>query len=271
MASQNGDIQTLMELGLTSSQAKVYLSLVTSEKLKGSLIWKKSGVARQDIYRILAELQEKGLVEKIIANPTEYRAAPMEEGVSVLLKKKADEYTVAEKRTKDLLRRFKLPASQDTGEDYQFSLVPEREATLSKFRIAFDNVQKNVSGLFFWEGFENLVEDAAKPLEEALKRGIRIRLIVYGRREEKEVSDLIRFLSKKGYFKIKKTEKPPPASLTIFDEEKVLVTVTPSHVPTETPSLWLNNPGIAAIIADYFELMWANSVEDNMTQPTRTT
>jgi len=62
--------------------------------LKGKTIGEMSGVARQDIQCVLNELQEKGLIEKIIMMPTEYQATPIEVGVSVLLKQKSREYKI---------------------------------------------------------------------------------------------------------------------------------------------------------------------------------
>jgi len=47
-----------MEFGLTRSQAKVYLTLVRlGEDSKALTIFRFSNVARQDVYRILTELE----------------------------------------------------------------------------------------------------------------------------------------------------------------------------------------------------------------------
>lgn len=52
------EVQTLMEFGLTRSQAKVYLTLVRlGEDSKALTIFRFSNVARQDVYRILTELE----------------------------------------------------------------------------------------------------------------------------------------------------------------------------------------------------------------------
>jgi len=39
-------------------------------------LFEVSGVARQDVYRVLLELQKLGIVEKIIATPNRFRALP---------------------------------------------------------------------------------------------------------------------------------------------------------------------------------------------------
>jgi sugar-specific transcriptional regulator TrmB len=58
-------VQILTRLGLTISQAKVYLALLELKKATGKITAKHSEVARQEAYRVLGELQEKGRVSDI--------------------------------------------------------------------------------------------------------------------------------------------------------------------------------------------------------------
>jgi sugar-specific transcriptional regulator TrmB len=44
-------------------------------------------VARQEVYRILYELQEKGLVEKVMAIPTEFKEALIQYSVRILIER----------------------------------------------------------------------------------------------------------------------------------------------------------------------------------------
>ncbi|MEM4733518.1 MAG: helix-turn-helix domain-containing protein, partial [Candidatus Bathyarchaeia archaeon] len=73
------DVQTITKLGLTTSQVKVYLSLLQQKKATAKTISNFSKIARQEVYRVLSDLYEKGLVEKIIAKPTEFKAVPIED------------------------------------------------------------------------------------------------------------------------------------------------------------------------------------------------
>jgi sugar-specific transcriptional regulator TrmB len=54
------DTEALIALGLNSTQAKVYLALLSLGQSKAQTIWKTSGVNRQDIYRTLNDLEEEG-------------------------------------------------------------------------------------------------------------------------------------------------------------------------------------------------------------------
>ncbi|MEJ5326773.1 MAG: helix-turn-helix domain-containing protein [Candidatus Bathyarchaeia archaeon] len=81
-------VQILTRLGLTISQVKVYLGLIGLKQASGKVIAKHSKMARQEVYRVLAELQEKSLVEKIISRPTEFKPVSIEDCLSILVASK---------------------------------------------------------------------------------------------------------------------------------------------------------------------------------------
>ena len=93
-------IRTLTQLELTSAQAKVYLTLATLEKATAKEISNHSNVAREEVYRLLTELQKKGLIERIIASPTQFKATPIEEGLSILIRRKEKEIAGIKKKGK---------------------------------------------------------------------------------------------------------------------------------------------------------------------------
>jgi sugar-specific transcriptional regulator TrmB len=99
-------IQTLMDFGLSFLQSKVYLTIVKLQKANIKTISRASTIARQDIYRIMPALLQKGLVEKIVTRPTTYNATPLELGISILLEKKKDECIDLEKKQVWLLKNF---------------------------------------------------------------------------------------------------------------------------------------------------------------------
>jgi sugar-specific transcriptional regulator TrmB len=89
---QKEDIQTRMQLGCTDTQAKGYITLARlypSAKVK--TIAENSQIPRQEIYRVLTELYEKDLVERIVPLPTEHKAVPLEIGLSILMERRTKE------------------------------------------------------------------------------------------------------------------------------------------------------------------------------------
>ena len=61
-------------LGLTSAEAKAYLTLVENSILTAEVIAEKVGVQYPAIYRVLSSLEQKGWVEVATGRPKQYRA-----------------------------------------------------------------------------------------------------------------------------------------------------------------------------------------------------
>lgn len=101
-------IVTLKELGLTLSQAKVYAVAAKLGKAKAKDLWQESGVGRQELYRILNELSELGLVEREISTPTQFISLPLSKGSLVLLSYKRKEVRELETKTKRVMEKTEL-------------------------------------------------------------------------------------------------------------------------------------------------------------------
>lgn len=252
-----------MQLGLTSSQAKVYLALLRLGQATGKALSQGSKVARQEVYRILAELQEKGVVEKIIAAPTEFKAIPIEACLSILFEHKEKKISKIKTNATKLIQQFKEKNSENTiqEEESQFILV-QKEAYLRRFTNAIENTQTSCDMILHWECFRYGMIENTELWKKTVEKGVKIRFIVYKSEDEKAVSQIAQILKKKGNFKGKYIFKPPPATIAIFDEKEIVVTTSPTPYPRETPTLWSNNLGFIKILHDYFEAVWLTSKED---------
>ena len=89
----------LEELGLTKSEVKVYLALLTLGESKKDPIVKESKISASKLYDVTNKLIEKGLVSVIIKNKIKhFKAAPPEALVDFLTSKRED----LEKKEKQL-------------------------------------------------------------------------------------------------------------------------------------------------------------------------
>jgi sugar-specific transcriptional regulator TrmB len=69
-------------------------------------IWQNSKVARQEIYRVLDELHNIGLVEKIVATPMKFRALSLNDGLSILLKQRYNKYIEIKKNAEKISKKL---------------------------------------------------------------------------------------------------------------------------------------------------------------------
>jgi len=92
--------EILSDFGLTHNQAKVYIAIAQLGLASVSQVSKLSKVRREDVYRMLPKLEKKGLIEKTLGKPTKIRATPVEDALSILIKREQD---IANKRLSKLM------------------------------------------------------------------------------------------------------------------------------------------------------------------------
>jgi hypothetical protein len=105
----------------------------------------------------------------------------------------------------------------------------------------------------------------AEAMKKALKRGVKIRLIVEKPKDVNSFPEIIQDFKKNPCFKIRYILTPPFAVVTIYDKKKVRITtcITTATAGSEgSPALWSNDPCLLAIVQDYFEIMWLTAIED---------
>ena len=261
------DVQTLSRLGLTNSQAKVYLALLEFEKATGKTISKRSKMARQEAYRVLAELQEKGLVEKIIAMPTKFKPIPIKNGISILIERKKNEISKTQKKATSLLQKFKEKKSNTLEEnEIRFSLFSE-QTTVRKKKRKLKAVQRSFDVVTSWRNPHSVLFIDVEEMAEALERGVEIRVIVDKPEEEKLLSDTIERLKKYPNFKIRYLPNVPKALISIYDKEKAWVCTCTRPVRKECPTLRIKNPCLLSILQDHFEIMWLTAMKEPSMSP----
>ena len=72
------------------------------------MVARNAKVATQDVYRVLNELIDIGLVIKVIGKPTLYLPLPFHEGLSLLLARKKENFSILEETVLKLVETSKL-------------------------------------------------------------------------------------------------------------------------------------------------------------------
>ena len=80
--------QTLMDLGLSQNESKIYISLLETGSTSATKIAQKSGVHRVNVYDSLTKLKEKGLVSELSSEGKKnYQASPPQALKNILKEK----------------------------------------------------------------------------------------------------------------------------------------------------------------------------------------
>jgi sugar-specific transcriptional regulator TrmB len=255
-------------MGLTIMQAKVYLALHKLKKATAKAISKHSKVARQEAYRILAELHEEGLVEKIIATPTEYKAIPIEDCISTLIKRRKNEISETLKEATRLIQELKENNSKNTLQEdvTRFSLFSKQAAVRREGKM-LENVQKSFDVVTSWRNLHCAKFFDREKIVKALQRGVKIRAIIDKPDEESLVSDTIEHLKGYSIFNIRYLPNAPKALMSIYDEKEAWVCTCTHPVLEECPTLWTNNSCLLLILQDHFEILWLTAMKEPSRSP----
>ena len=251
------EIKVLVDLGLTSCQARVYLALCHFGELAVREISKYSSVSRQDIYRIAESLESLGLIERIISRPIRFNAMSIKKGIETLLKRKKKATLRLESDVIDILRDFKENQKQPPQSDFVY--IPEREAVLERIRNAINNTKKSVDLLITWSRFKVGLYAFAEELKKAHDRKVKFRYIVEmpPNSEKKIISKLVRKHSRS---EAKFLQTFPKCVMGIYDRKEIFVITDRTAGLQDSPALWSTCSNLVDALEDYFEILWMTSL-----------
>ena len=97
-------IETMLQaLGLSNNETQVYLYLALSKERKASEISEALSLHRTNTYRVLGDLEKKGLVSSVFEKPLKFIAAPFEQAVDTLIETKKLRIQKLEKKKKAIV------------------------------------------------------------------------------------------------------------------------------------------------------------------------
>lgn len=244
-----------MELGLSASQAKIYLTLLKSNNLTAGKIHEICGFARSDIYRILSELEETGLVEKIISRPEYFYAVPIDECTATLLQQRMQKTQQLQKEALKLNRAFREKTeAHESAEKFGFILITGRDAIYAKAERMVKNTQKEVCFLGLTRRMIAWLSTSLPSFEKMLSKKVDCRMIM--QKPEKNLWKPIDTLGKYHNFSLKLILSQPETGFSIWDNKEILITTSAIDSSTPAPTIWSNNKSTVDLCRGYFECLW---------------
>ena len=251
-----------MGLGFTSNQAKVYLALAATEFFAVKEIQEVSEVPRQEIYKILSTFQEMGLLERTLTKPVMFKAIPIQQALSFLLKQKIQETKKIQKEAEEMIENYHHENHKQIQEfKPHFVLISKKEASISKRMMEIDNAQTSIDFITSWKRFPLTINTFRKNAIKALERNVKMRVILEKPKDLHELPEELHTFKKFPNYQLRHIPNPPKAIIGIFDKKTVIIKTSTSVGLAEAPSLWTNNPCLVSIVSDYFEIMWITAIE----------
>ncbi|MCW4028357.1 MAG: helix-turn-helix domain-containing protein [Candidatus Bathyarchaeota archaeon] len=254
--------QVLTDLGLTVTQAKLYLALLEIGESKAGALSQSIGLPRSEVYRTLSELQQKGLVEKEVRFPNLFIAIPLVIGLQSLLTSKVNQCTELKKSVKTFLQKGSSFSDNIQGlDEYKIRIIEGKERILKEKSRQNHNAQYSVRILSTLPSWLQIVECCIKDYEAALSRGVEYRVIIEHLESISKLPKQVRSLLEKPNFKLVSFEAPLKSNGTVFDENEALINFFPGKPLFESPLICTNHPSLISMLADQFEKTWNASLE----------
>ncbi len=254
---EEDEAQVLTDLGLTLRQAKVLLVLTKFSNPSARAIATLSKIPRQDVYKVLDELQKLGLIEKQIGTPTRFVATPINDTCEFLLNRRIEKTLDLKTRTKDLVRNLQGVASQKTnGEEPKLFLIPEKEAFVHRIKKSIETSQKSIDLIGPQKNLEQGFFFTTEALNKSMRRGVEIRVIVEQSRNMDLLLSVPSTLTENPHFKIKKMSTISVFRFCIYDKKEVSVVLSSDHDFTNSSLLWTDCASLVDAYQDHFETMW---------------
>jgi len=248
-------ISTLASLGLTQNEARVYLMLSQTEQKTVKDIAKITGIAREDIYRIMPSLQQKGLTEKSISSPTQYKALPIKQGMKILLKKQDKNYRKIKKRARELLQNLANNLKETSLENKNdFVLVPQKTALFKRIKNSIQNSRTSVNIVTSKKRYYPGVFEFLRERQKAIKRGAKFRILTDRMKEENVLKNYSS--DEATNLEVRCLLRPPEAIIVIVDQKEVYVMTSADAALADAPALWSNNGSLLALAQSYFNNLW---------------
>jgi sugar-specific transcriptional regulator TrmB len=257
------EVQTLMEFGLTRCQAKVLLTLTRlGEDSRAQAISKFSNVARQDVYRILNELHQLGLVERVIAQPNRFRAIPLREAASILLRRKMKACAELNAKVKEFAENNLEKAAFSQKGD-RFALITDKEAIKFKTKEVIENSQAEILYVSPYNELTQWLLSLNESYVGSMKRGVKIKCATDAPRDHDNNSLIMKDYIENPQFDLRIVQSMPKAKFGIYDRKEIIMALFMDYEIGGSPALQSDNESFVAIAAEYFETIWKTGIEVN--------
>jgi sugar-specific transcriptional regulator TrmB len=259
---KENNIKTLVDFGISRTQAKIFLALAEKGTLTIRAAAETSGVGRPDTYRAMLELKNAGLIETVLDNPTKYRAIGISDAISILMAKKHKEIMSLKENSNRLLQQFQIKKENNNIDvNSEFVIVPKGTSSFKKRIKALRNAEISVDCITSFKRFNQTLLIASDDIIDAANRGVRIRFILDKINMNKPLSEEFTLFCRNSSCEIKYVSEPPDGVVTIFDKQEVQIATSEEGDFAQIPMLWSNNSVLVKICQHYFDKCWMGQSE----------
>jgi len=249
--------KALRGLGLSKNEVKVYVYLARTGEHKASDISEALSLHRTETYRILRDLEKRGLISSVFEKPLKFIATPFEKALDILIETKRMRLNLLEKKRQSLVDLWlSLPKPEvelERKEVFQI-LEGEEQISLKADEIvgkAMNEILVFISECDIANFFHSGLLDK---LEKHQRRGINVQLLT-------TYSPKTCFFLEKTKLKRAKYSRLNAEELPTFilaDNEHLLLLIRKENGKKKVAALWTNYDAFIKALKTLFNELWNN-------------
>jgi sugar-specific transcriptional regulator TrmB len=250
-------------LGLTLNEARVYLVLVRCGSSSIKRVCQISEISREHLYAVTRSLENKGFIEREIGSPNLFKALPLKDTVSILLKDREEETRRIKSKVNKLVCDYlkRDTALLDFEDQNKFVIVSGKKAVFSKVIQWLEEARKDIIWMTnlkkcaqWWELHEDI-------LVRTLERGVKIQWILGDPHDRRLLEDLMNKIKpNRNSFELKIMPELP-CHVMVIDDKIMAISETSKKDSSvgQVPVLYSNNLSITGLALSYLKLVWENA------------
>ena len=214
----------LLKFGLSRNEIRVYVYLARSGIRKAREISDALSLHRTETYKILRDLEKRGLISSVLEKPLKFMATPFEEAIDTLIKAKKLRIQRLERKKKNLIEVwFSIPQQKVEPQNKEvFQVLEGEEQILLKANEILENTKEDIYVLapdldllrLYHSGFTD-------KLEKFSKKNVKVKLLTNHSPKSRFIADKMKLTDVKYLF----SDAEDLPSFIISDKEQLLFSI----------------------------------------------
>jgi len=249
--------KVLSRLGLSKNEVRVYMHIARTGEHKASEISEALSLHRTETYRILRDLEKKGLISSVFEKPLKFIAIPFEKAVDTLIETKKMKISLLEKRKESLISLWlslpRIEIEQERKEVFQI-LEGEEQIGLK----ADELLDKAVNEALVFTSDHDIANfyhsSLLDKLEKISKKNLNVQLLT--NYSPKSCFFIDKLKLKKAKYTLSNVQDLPTFIMT--DGEQLLLLIRNGNGKKRVAALWTNYDAFVKALKMLFLELWNN-------------
>ncbi|NWG11540.1 MarR family transcriptional regulator [Candidatus Bathyarchaeota archaeon] len=249
--------RTFHRLGLSKNEIRVYVYIARTGEHKASEISEALSLHRTETYRILRDLEKKGLISSVFEKPLKFIATPFEKALDVLIETKKMKIGLLEKRKENLVNLWlSLPKQETENERKEVFQILEGEEQISlKADEILSNAEKEIFVFASEHDIPNFYHSGfLDKLEKISREDTNVRLLT--NYSPKSCFFIEKIKMKKAKYSLSAVDELPTFILT--NNQQLLLLIRKNNEKKRVAALWTNYDAFIKALKTLFLELWNN-------------